>query len=512
MTHTRRSGILLHVTSLPSPFGIGDLGPGARRFADFLSEAGQTIWQVLPLNPSSAACGNSPYCSYSAFAGNPLLISPERLVEEDCLVKIDTMDRPQFPADRVDFELVAAYKRRLLKRAFGRYMGKLGGNCDFANFCRDNASWLDDYALFVSLKEQFGGLPWCDWPAEYRNREEAALREGRERLKERVEMEKFFQFLFFRQWSDLKKYCNERKIQIVGDLPIYVSYDSSDVWANPKFFKLDAMRKPLSVAGVPPDYFSETGQLWGNPVYDWNALGQAGYAWWIERLGHNLNLFDMTRLDHFRGFVAYWEVEASEKTAIRGRWVDVPVRDFFDTLLKRFPSLPIIAEDLGVITPDVQQIMTTYGFPGMKLLHFAFGEDLPSNPYAPHNHIPNCVVYTGTHDNNTTRGWFEHDLDEETKERLAKYLGRTPDENGIHRDLLRLALMSVADTAIVPMQDALGLGEEARMNLPSTAFGNWGLAYAGGTARPGCRGRTCRVEQALREGLIFRSFIRRCRR
>ncbi|MCE5244512.1 MAG: 4-alpha-glucanotransferase [Syntrophobacteraceae bacterium] len=474
MMHTRRSGILLHLTSLPSPFGIGDLGPGARRFADFLGAAAQSIWQVLPLSPTSEACGNSPYCSYSAFAGNPLFISPELLVEEGYLVKVDTMDCPQFPAGRVDFEKVAGYKHRLLKRAFGRYWARLGGDCDFREFCKENAYWLDDYALFVSLKERFGGLSWCDWPAPYRNREETALRESREQLKERSEMEKFFQFLFFKQWFGLKRYCNGRKIQIVGDIPIYVSYDSSDVWANPGNFKLDAERNPLFVAGVPPDYFSETGQLWGNPVYDWEALGRAGYSWWLLRIEHNLRLFDMTRLDHFRGFVAYWEVAASEKTAIRGEWVNVPVRDFFDTLLKRFPHLPVIAEDLGVITPDVRQVMTAYGFPGMKLLHFAFGEDLPINPYAPHNHEPNCVVYTGTHDNNTTRGWFENDLDDRGKELLAEYLGRSPAKDSVHRDLLRLAMMSVADTAITPMQDVLGLGEDARMNMPSVAFGNWG--------------------------------------
>jgi len=356
--------------------------------------------------------------------------------------------------------------------------------CRYENFVNANVHWLDDYALFIGLKERFSGAPWNEWPREIRDRTQPALNEWTETLADSIKREKFNQFLFFRQWSALKSYCNQKQIQVIGDIPIYVSYDSSDVWTNSEYFKLDSDTKPAFVAGVPPDYFSETGQLWGNPVYCWDRLKETFYAWWISRMEHNLKYFDMVRLDHFRGFVAYWEVGAAEKTAINGKWVKTPAVEFFQTLLRRFPSLPIIAEDLGVITPEVREIMNVYEFPGMKVLLFAFGDSLATNPYIPHNHVRNCIVYTGTHDNNTVKGWFEHDATQGEKENLLAYFGREFDENTIAGQLVRTAMMSVASIAIIPIQDFLGLGAEARMNTPSVAFGNWEWRVAAAQLTP----------------------------
>ena len=327
--------------------------------------------------------------------------------------------------------------------------------------------------MFVSLKEGFKNVIWTEWPEDIRNRTGRALREYKERLDDRIRMEKFYQYLFFDQWSSLKEYCNVKKINILGDIPIYVTYDSSDVWTNPEVFKLDEQRRPKFVAGVPPDYFSETGQLWGNPVYNWEYLRETSYSWWIKRLEHNLKLIDIIRLDHFRGFVSYWEVPAGEETAVNGRWVDVPVEDFFKALFKRFPNLPVIAEDLGIITPEVREVMNRFVFPGMKLLIFAFGDDFPNGAYLPHNYSRNCVVYTGTHDNNTVKGWFRTEANPQDKKRLFSYIGREVEEENIHWELIRLAMGSVANTVIIPMQDILGLGEESKMNLPATSNGNW---------------------------------------
>lgn len=469
----RGNGILMHISSLPSPYGIGDLGPGAYAFADFLVETRQCLWQILPLNPTSTSHGNSPYSSFSAFAGNPLFISPDLLFTEDLISMSDLDELPSFPDDKVNYEAVTEHKNKILGRAFERYMENIGRDYEFERFCVENELWLDDYALFISLKDHFNGIAWCDWPEDIRDRCEDAVREWSERLKERILKEKFLQYLFFKQWHLLKNYCNERNIKIIGDLPIYVCYDSCDVWTNPCVFKLNGEKRPDFVSGVPPDYFSETGQLWGTPVYSWSALKEDGYTWWIKRIGHNLKLFDTLRLDHFRGFVAYWEVPAHETTAMNGRWVDAPVYDFFDTLVRHFPSLPFIAEDLGVITPDVREVMNTYEFPGMKLLIFAFGEDMPANPYIPHNITKNSVVYTGTHDNNTIKGWFSGEASHDDKIRVFKYMGKILDEERSHLDFIRHAMMSVANTSIIPMQDILGLGEEGRMNTPSVCDGNW---------------------------------------
>jgi 4-alpha-glucanotransferase len=469
----RGSGILLHLTSLPSAFGTGDLGPWAYRFADFLAESRQRYWQCLPLNPTDTKSGSSPYHSTSAFAFNPLLISPELLVQEGLLAREDLDPRPAFPAEKVDYEAVTTYKERLFSEAFDRFAKSVMQE-DYRQFCEVNRSWLDDFALFTALKDHYGGKAWCDWPEEYRDRRWEALRPVSGLVSKSMEKVKFLQYIFFKQWLNLKAYCNRRGIHIFGDIPMYVIHDSTDVWVHPEIFNLDSVtRNPLTVAGVPPDYFSKTGQLWGNPVYRWDALKEQHYEWWIRRIAHNLTLFDLVRMDHFRGFVSYWEVPSDEKVAVNGRWVEAPARDFFTELTERFSRLPVIAEDLGTITPDVRKIMDHFGFPGMKVLLFAFGPDLPTNLYAPHNHREESVVYTGTHDNNTARGWFGEEASCEDKKRLSFYLGKEATEENVHWELIRLAMMSVSRMSVFPMQDILGLGEEARMNRPASNHGNW---------------------------------------
>jgi len=470
----RSSGVLLHITSLPSAFGIGDLGPEAYRFAEeFLAATGQRVWQVLPLNPTDPDSGNSPYHSASAFAGNPLLISPELLRRDGLLQERDLQPPADLPAGRTDYAAVASWKGRLLDEAWGRFRQRRAGRAAFRAFCDRHAWWLEDYALYLALRRRFGGRSWCEWPAEFRDRDPRALQAARQDCAEAIQREKFLQYAFFRQWHALKDYCNARGVWVMGDVPIYVAYDSADVWSRPEMFKLDASKRPTFLAGVPPDYFSATGQLWGDPVYDWQAIRATGYQWWIRRMEHNLTLCDMVRMDHFRGFCACWEVPAGEATAIRGRWVPGPGEDFFRALLRRRPTAALVAEDLGVITPDVRELMRRLGLPGMKVLLFAFNDDLATNPYVPHNHEPNCVVYTGTHDNDTARGWFENEAGPEVKERLFAYLGRRLAAEEVPWELIRLAMMSVARLCVLPAQDLLGLGSEARMNRPSVAFGNW---------------------------------------
>jgi 4-alpha-glucanotransferase len=468
----RGSGIILHITSLPSPYGIGDLGPEAYKFADFLTEAKQGFWQILPLNPTDPDYGNSPYHSISAFAGNPLLISPELMVRDSLIAKSDVETLPDFPKGHIDYGAVIAFKERLFYLAHERFKSQRQKN-EYERFCSDNSSWLNDFALFVALKTHFHGKVWIEWPQEIRERQQEALGVLKKQLFDRIELQKFLQYIFYQQWISLKSYCNQHGIQIFGDIPIYVEHDGVDVWTNPEIFKLDNDKRPQTVSGVPPDYFSETGQLWGNPIYRWEVLKDTGYAWWARRLQHTIKLFDLIRIDHFRGFIGYWEVPAGETDAVNGRWVEAPGEDFFNILLKKFSYLPIIAEDLGVITPDVREVMQRFELPGMKVLLFAFGEDLATNPYIPHNLSKNCVLYTGTHDNNTTRGWFEREATPEIKERLFCYLGREVPAEDIHWEMIRLAMMSVANTVIVPMQDILGLGQEARMNRPATTEGNW---------------------------------------
>jgi 4-alpha-glucanotransferase len=484
MNFPRSSGLLLHPTSLPSAFGIGDLGPESYAFADFLLASGQSIWQVLPLGPTGY--GDSPYACYSAFAGNTLLVSPDRLVSEGLLTKSDVADARIDDSDRVDFELVHERKDLLLKRAFENYKHTTdtGLRSAFETFVQKCDPWLEDYALFRALKDFHGGAAWNEWDPLFLRREPAALVSVRERLRDEVEAQKYYQFLFFKQWFALKSYCNDRGIKLIGDIPIFVAHDSADVWTNPEQFKLDQDGVPKVVAGVPPDYFSATGQLWGNPLYDWERMAADKFRWWISRVRGTLEIVDIVRVDHFRGFAASWEIPGGDKTAERGRWVEAPGKELFTTIRDVLGELPIIAEDLGVITPDVERLRDGFGFPGMRILQFAFSSDT-NNIDLPHNYQKNVVVYTGTHDNDTTVGWFRSVVGEGST-RTAKQIGRerrfcmkylNTDGSEIHWDFIRAVLASVANTAIIPMQDLLGLGTEARMNLPNSIEGNWSWRF-----------------------------------
>jgi 4-alpha-glucanotransferase len=469
----RGSGILLHLSSLPARFGIGDLGPAALAWADFLAAAGQCYWQILPLNPVDPGSGNSPYRSSSAFAGNPLFISPELLVRDGWLDPADLDQEQPFPSVRVDYPAAARYKGRLFRLAFARFAADPGRRPGYEEFLSANAPWLEDFTLFEALRRRFRERPWWEWPQPLRDRRPESLEQARRDLAGEIAGQAFLQFLFFCQWEALRDYCHGKGIHIIGDMPIYVAHDSCDVWSHRELFKLDGQGKPLFVAGVPPDYFSATGQLWGDPVYDWKACRESGYQWWFDRIRHNLRSADTVRIDHFRGFAAYWEIPAGEETAVNGRWVPGPGADFFDRLRTDCGRISLIAEDLGVITPDVCELMERFGLPGMKVLLFAFDESLPRNPYIPHNHVRNCLVYTGTHDNNTVRGWFDGEISAQDKERLFDYLGRRVEAGEVPWEMIRLALLSVGDAAIIPLQDLLGLGAEARMNHPSVPFGNW---------------------------------------
>jgi len=480
MSFPRASGILLHPTSLPGRFGIGDLGPAAHRFADFLVASGQSLWQVLPLGPTGY--GDSPYACYSAFAGNTLLVSPEKLLDEGLLDQEELDEIQALPPDSVDFGRAHKIKEDLLVKAFRSYQSTTDTEfrSEFETFSEQNSSWLNDYALFRALKTEHGGKAWHEWARSLVRREPAALARARTRLHEQIEAHKFAQFLFFKQWFELKGYCNERGISLIGDVPIFVAQDSADVWTNPEQFKLDRNGIPTVVAGVPPDYFSATGQFWGNPLYNWETMLKDGFKWWIERVRAILQTVDIARIDHFRGFAACWEIPGGDQTAERGRWVEVPGRELFSAIRKALGELRIIAEDLGVITPDVEKLRDDFGFPGMRILQFAFSSD-QKNIDLPHNYHHNVAVYTGTHDNDTTVGWFNsvagagstRTAEQITAERsfCLKYLHTEGAE--IHWDFIRSVLASVADTAILPLQDLLGLGTEARMNLPNSTKGNW---------------------------------------
>lgn len=469
----RGSGILLHISSLFSAYGIGDLGPSAYRFVDFLSDAQQSYWQILPLNPTSPDYDNSPYHSISAFAFNTMLISPDCMVTDGFLNKTDIPTIPSFPCGTVDFNAVIRFKERIFSLAYDRFRIEKTGLAEYEEFCRNNAGWLDDFALFTSLDRHYNGNIWSSWPEEIQYREPSALETIGQSLKKMTEKEKFLQYIFYKQWQALKKYTRIKGISIIGDIPIYVNYHSADVWTHPELFRLDDKLQPLVVAGVPPDYFSKTGQLWKNPLYCWEEHEKEGFSWWIMRVEHNLSLFDFTRIDHFRGFVAYWEVPAGEKNAINGRWVTAPGEKLLTVMKRRFVDLPIIAEDLGIITPDVSELIELFSLPGMRVLLFAFTDDPSKSPHAPHNLKRNCILYTGTHDNATTRGWFESDAAPEEKEKLIQYMGREIPAEQLPCELIRLAMMSVADTVIFPMQDILSLGGKFRMNRPGTDEGNW---------------------------------------
>lgn len=473
MTGERKSGVLLHITSLPSPFGIGDLGPEAYRFVDFLKKTRQSLWQVLPLNPTDGVCSHSPYSSPSAFAANTLLISPALLAQDGFLTSQDLGNRPLFPKGKTDYEAAVAYKKTFFQKAYARFKNQKIFFKEFTRFRQKNAGWLEDYALFTVIKDSFRGKPWTQWPDELKKRSEKALGDIRKRFEDQIAQAEFLQYMFFRQWEQLKSYCRQNGVQVIGDIPIYVNDDSVDVWRHPDIFRLDKNGRPAAVAGVPPDYFSETGQRWGNPVYDWKRLKETGYAWWIERLKHNLRLFDIVRIDHFRGFVQYWEIPSDQPLAVHGRWADVPTDDFFAALKKHCGPLPIIAEDLGIITDDVREAMRRQEFPGMKILLFAFGGDLQTHPYLPHNYEPNCVAYTGTHDNNTVQGWFQTEATDKEKKNFFAYAGREVPEKDVHWEFIQMAMTSEAKMVLFPMQDILGLGAQARFNTPATLKGNW---------------------------------------
>jgi len=456
------------------------MGQAAYDFVDFLAQADQSLWQVLPLGPTGY--GDSPYQSFSSFAGNPLLISPQRLVAEGYLPAGALAEVPVFPAERVDYGPVIEYKLALLDQAHRHFreVGTDGQRADYAAFCADNAAWLEDYALFMAVKqahvEQDGGV-WNTWPAEIAFREPAGMDKWRQKLVVEIDGFQFAQFLFFQQWTALKAYAHKKGVRIIGDIPIFVAFDSADVWSNPDLFFLREDGSPDFVAGVPPDYFSETGQRWGNPLYRWAVMAAQGYPFWHARLESTLNLYDIVRIDHFRGFEAYWEIPADEPTAVKGQWVKGPAEKLFNSLQKSFPELPIIAEDLGVITPEVEALRDAFDFPGMKILQFAFGGTRTSS-FLPHNYeTSNCVVYTGTHDNETTLGWYRN-ANEYDQDHVRRYLAT--DGRDIVWDVIRMAYMSIADMAVIPVQDLLVLDNAARMNYPSKESGNWQWRFPAG--------------------------------
>jgi len=476
MPFPRSCGILLHPTSFPSRYGIGDLGREAYQLVDFLVESGQQLWQILPLGPTGY--GNSPYMSFSALAGNPLLLSPDILLEKGLLTPEDIQDIPQFPLDKVDFEKVITWKMPILRQAARNFNQNTNTfkYRQFEGFCHGNSFWLDDYALFMAILDTQGGKPWTEWPDELRNRDWNALKQITFQLAEEIFIQKFLQFEFLQQWTDLRRYTNELNISIIGDIPIYVAHNSADVWANPQLFRLNSQTgQPEEMAGVPPDYFSATGQLWGNPIYNWEQLQETNFEWWVRRVKGTLALVDIIRIDHFRGLESYWSVPGGETTAVNGCWIKAPGLALFNKIREKLGVLPIMAEDLGEIDQNVIDLRDHFQFPGMNILHFAFGSD-SQNPYLPFNINHNSVVYTGTHDNNTTVGWYYDNTSEYGQKHLSEYIG-AHSSHGVAWDLIRLALSSVSNQAIIPLQDIFSLGSDARMNTPGLAEGNWGWRY-----------------------------------
>jgi 4-alpha-glucanotransferase len=500
--------VLLHPTSLPGPYGAGDLGAEAFAFIDFLAAAGQKIWQVLPLNPTGYA--DSPYQCFSAFAGNPLLISLDRLAEQGWLSEDDLADVPELPTTSIDYGAVIAFRFAKLRKAAARFFAAGDGGtgsqsphirqrladvghpiAEYENFCAEQAGWLGDYALFMAAKDAHGGIAWTGWEPALAAREPAALARWSERLAGEIAAYKFWQFEFFRQWGALREACRLRGIRIMGDVPIYVAHDSADVWTAPELFWLDGRGNPLKVAGVPPDYFSATGQLWGNPTYRWDRMRADGYRWWIARLRGVMQLFDMVRIDHFRGFEAYFEIPAGETTAVNGTWIKGPGMELFEALEKELGALPIVAENLGRITPEVEATRKHFDYPGMALLQFAFGNDPQGPSFRPHNYERNVVAYTGGHDNDTTVGWWTSGIEDSTRSEdelrrerafAGKYLNLRGEE--IQWAMIRALMASVADTVLIPLQDVLGLGSQARMNRPGRMDGNWRWRYERGKLRP----------------------------
>jgi len=476
----RSTGILLHPTSLPSRGGIGDFGPAAYEFVDWLAAAKQTLWQVLPLQPVGA--GNSPYSATSAFAGNVLMVSLERLVDWGLLAGEQVLALPDGDS-RVDFDSVRAHKLPLLRQAAARFISSAppAARERYDAFCRDNDWWLEDFVLFNALRERFREQAWNTWPREVARRDPETIVQLRTELREELDEERFMQFAFFEQWNDLRSYCAQRGIRIIGDVSIFVSYDSADVWTNPELFRLKKDLSPIVVSGVPPDAFSETGQRWGNPLYDWEALQARGYDWWIGRMRWAVETSDIVRIDHFRGFEAYWEIPADEPTAVHGHWVQGPNENLFRALRTALGKLPFIAEDLGYITPEVHHLRKNLDIPGMKILQFGFGNK-GAHVYLPHRYDPDCVVYTGTHDNDTIVGWWNTTATEEEKEIASTYMHVGDD--GVHWAFIRAALTSVANLCVIPVQDVLGLDSSARMNVPSEVDGSWTWRMRAGALTP----------------------------
>lgn len=472
----RTSGILLHPTSLPSPYGIGDLGQAAYDFVNFLEKSGQHLWQILPL--THTGYGDSPYQSFSAFAGQPLLISPEQLLELQLLTEDDLASCPQTDPEHVDYGTIIPWKTALLKSAYRRFSETEHQSLyiKYQQFCEKHAGWLEDYSLFMAVKDLHGGISWLEWADEYRRPDEAFKYALKDRLADETGFYRFIQFLFFQQWGQLKEYANAHGIRIIGDIPIFVSMDSADVWAHQHLFQLDSRGFPTAVAGVPPDYFSAAGQLWGNPLYEWEAHKWEGYSWWISRIANQLEVLDILRIDHFRGFEAYWAVPYGEETAINGQWIKAPGESLFTAVKNALGNdLPIIAEDLGIITPEVEALRDTFSFPGMRVLQFAF-EDTGESTFLPHNfNTPNCVCYTGTHDNDTTRGWYET-LRKDCRKKTKRYL-KMGKNDSVSLHMIRACLGSIAAYAIFPLQDVLDIGKEGRMNTPGAAAGNWSWRF-----------------------------------
>ena len=471
MALDRSSGILLHVTSLPSLGGIGDFGPSAYAFADFLAHAKQRMWQVLPLSPTGF--GNSPYAALSAFAGNPLLISLERLAEQGWIAWDQLKDLPP-SAGPADFEAAERIKTPLLEQAAANFLDRASGaeQQRFEGFCRKQTAWLDDYAIYNVLRRTFNTNAWNTWPDDFTFRRAEALGKLRNERGRELAIEQTIQFFFDEQWCSLRGYCAERDIKVMGDVAIFVNYDSCDVWTHPEMFELDAERNPVRVSGVPPDYFSATGQRWGNPLYRWDLLAEHKFDWWVSRIRRALQLYDVIRLDHFRGFEAYWSIPAKDETAIDGQWVKCPGGELFERLKEAIGDLPFIAEDLGLITDEVNELRERFGFPGMRILQFGFG-DRASHMYLPHAYVPNTVAYTGTHDNDTTLGWWRTGINEAERTAVQSYLRPVDQDYEIVWAMIRAAAASVADLCIFPMQDVIGLGSEGRMNVPAKSDGNW---------------------------------------
>jgi len=496
LTPRRTSGVLVHPSCLPGPYGIGELGVEAHRLVDFLRDSGQRIWQVLPLGPTGY--GDSPYQCFSAFAGNPLLISLDTLAERGYLNLRDLNERLEFPASKVDFGAVIAWKVPLLRKAFEAFQHSTADeHAAFNAFCRRNSAWIEDFALFMALKEAHNNAMWTLWDRSLGLRDAQAIQGARKELGKQIECHKFIQFEFDRQWRDLKTRCNLSGIQIMGDVPIYVALDSADVWANPGLFQLDENGRPRVVAGVPPDYFSATGQLWGNPIYRWDAHAKSGYAWWIERFRRALEMLDMIRLDHFRGFEAYWEVPAGDVTTANGTWVKGPGVALFEALKNALGDLPIVAENLGFITPEVDALRERLGFPGMAILQFAFGNDPAAPNFKPHNYVHHLVAYTGTHDNDTVVGWWNSTVGADSTrtsadvEKEMEYARRYLNTDGreINWVMIRTLMASVSDAVLFPLQDVLGVGSEGRMNLPGSSSGNWRWRYRSDALTPGISAR-----------------------